>query len=109
MPTNNPTQSPNYGAITGRVFYDGNGNGSWDSTESAFNYGVIVTLHEGSCGNPAIDSSSDNSFTFTNLPAGSYCVKAVADGYINTTPTEVNVTITPGGSIYIEFGFFYFG
>ncbi|MBG0784946.1 MAG: hypothetical protein H0S79_07565 [Anaerolineaceae bacterium] len=109
MPTNNPTQSPNYGAITGRVFYDGNGNGSWDSTESAFNYGVIVTLHEGSCGNSAIGSSSGNSFTFTNLPAGPYCVKAVADGYINTTPTEVNVTITPGGSIYIEFGFFYFG
>ncbi len=108
-PTLAPT-TPAVGTITGSVFYDDNRNGSRDSGESAFTYGITITLHADSCSNPAISTTSDYNFAFSDLAAGSYCVKATNDGgSISTTPTQFNVVVTPGGAIYVEFGFFVLG
>lgn len=109
-----PTTEPGgggTGTITGNVFYDGNANNTWDGSESLFAYGVTITLHANSCSNPAIASSSGNSFTFGNLAPGTYCVQAAAPGYSKSPglPNPTTVTITAGGSRYILFGFFYFG
>ncbi len=103
MPTLTPTAAP--GTINGYVFYDNNRNGTWDSGEPAFPDDVTVTLHANSCSSPSINSISNNSFSFSNLSAGSYCVKATS-AFSATTPTEVNVTVSPGGAYYVEFGIY---
>jgi hypothetical protein len=104
-PTMTPTVAP--GSITGIVFYDSNTDGAYNGTDYLFPNDVTVTLHNASCSNAAISSTTNNSFAFNNLAAGSYCVKAVpSGGFLSSTPTEYNLTVSPGGSNYVEFGFF---
>lgn len=104
-PTLTPTAAP--GAITGIVFYDGNADGSFNGSDYLFSYGVTVTLHNSSCSNPAIHSTTNNNFAFNDLTAGAYCIKAApSGGFLSSTPTEYNVTVSPSGSNYVEFGFF---
>lgn len=108
-----PTPSPTIeiGTIGGNVIYDGNANNAWDESESLFSYGVTVTIHKDSCSNPAVGSTTNPSFTFSNLVPGTYCVKAAAPGFFGSAglPNPTTVIIGPGETIYILFGFYIFG
>jgi hypothetical protein len=90
------------------VIYDGNTNSVWDDSELLFSYGVTVTIHMDSCANPEISSTTNPSFTFSNLAPGTYCVKAAAPGFFNSggLPNPTTVTVGPGETKSVLFGFY---
>lgn len=107
-PTVTPTEAPR-GDIHGVSFHDIDNNGARDSGEPLTTDMDDVTfrLHAGACSSSILASSTSNPFTFSNLLAGSYCVSLVTS-YPNpdlSTPSQISVTLPPGGSEYVEFGF----
>lgn len=73
-----PTPTPAPGSISGIVYLDGNHNGQLDPTDGWIS-GSILELIPGGCGGTVSQttesSSVDGSYSFTNLPPGSYCVR----------------------------------
>ena len=106
--TPTPTTPPNPGRITGSIFGDYNGNGRRDSDDIPFcGGGVVITLSGGPCGSGGFAmnlpvSSGSCTFSANNLTAGQYCVHGTGVEY--TTPTDLNVTVTAGGTASVEFG-----
>ena len=98
-----PTPEP--GTISGVVFRDINGNASRDSGEPLWAYSSTVTLYSGSsCSGTAINSTTEKTFSFTGLAAGTYCVKITAPDAAFTTATTQPKTVGQGESKYVEFG-----
>ena len=103
-PTPVPTQEP-LGDINGVAFDDNNNNGVRNEGEPLTIYRVTISLHSESCSNPALQTTTAKSFDFPNLVAGCYCLKIVGGGTM-TTPSSYSISLTPGASVYREFGFY---
>jgi len=103
---------PATGSISGVVFQDNNYNGNQQVGEAGKS-GVTVHLGQGACassGYQSIVSSGSGSFSFTNLPAGTYCLSVsiplVCDTYSSpTTSTQYTINLGPGGSVSKLFGY----
>ncbi|NNE00345.1 MAG: hypothetical protein HKN47_23750, partial [Pirellulaceae bacterium] len=72
-----------FGAITGTVFHDVNGNGTMEAGEPGLS-GVTVSLSGPSTGTTTTDGSGD--YRFDNLAAGSYTVNQVPPPPAGFTP-----------------------
>src|SRR5204863_4788486 len=81
--------------ITGTVFVDDNLNGTQDVGEN-FGSGVTVTL-TGPV-STTTTTTSTGSYTFTNLPAGTYTVTV---GLTTSGVTTYTVVVTAGGTFVI--------
>ena len=95
------------GSIYGVAFDDSNNNGVRDTGEPLSIYNVTVSLHPNACSNPSIRSASGTnlSFGFGTLTSGTYCVQITGGGSM-TTPSSYTFDLSPGGSQYVEFGFY---
>jgi len=92
------------GSLIGSAFDDWDNDGTRDSDEPDTVYDVTITVHNETCANPAIGSSTDKFFNFSGLGPGMICVQITQPGPM-TTPSQYTVEITPGGSAYVDFGF----
>ncbi len=87
---------PSTGSISGVLFNDNNKNGLFDSGD----VGVARTVFIDANGNKTLDSgetsktsNADGSYTFSNLPAGSYKIRRVfPTGYsMSSAPIDLNL------------------
>jgi len=110
-PTLTPTPEP--AAIGGSVFRDDPPtNGTRQITEFGI-FSQTVTLGAGACNSSGFATDFTDSggyFSFSNLPAGTYCVTSLVatnncGGWWPTTPTQVTITLPPGGIDYFHFGY----
>jgi hypothetical protein len=99
-----PTPTPQPGRIHGIVWRDNNSNGVMDPGETGLS-GTAVLLGEGACltaGFAGTSTASDGSFSFEEIPAGTYCVGVVlpsgCGGFTATTAHPRTITIDPGES-----------
>jgi len=103
---------PQNASISGQVWNDANGNGSFQSGESPL-AAQTVKLGIGSCNSSGLDSMDTNfggGYSFKGLTAGTYCVsveRAEKCGDVSsaTTPKQVTVVLTPSQTITVSFGF----
>ena len=102
------TETPQPGTINGVAFDDFNNNGSRNAGETLTVYTVTVTVHLESCANPSIATANTNSFTFSGLDEGTYCVKITPSGSM-TTPSSYTFVLPAGGTQYVEFGYYVIG
>ena len=111
--TPTPTATPDTsGTIGGYVWKDINEDGYKQGGE-AWHSGVSVYLGQGACSSTGYRtalSAFDGSFSFANLPAGTYCVSVniplVCDTYSSpTTATQFTVALAAGQSLNFAFGF----
>ena len=103
-PTERPTSAPIPGTITGVAFDDYNNNSARDAGEPETVYSVTITIHQDSCSNPPINSTTAKTFSFSGLTPGAYCVKISGGGPLNNANPQ-NVNISSGGTAYILFAF----
>ena len=89
------------GSITGITFNDADGNGTQTAGELGVS-GVTVFLDTNNdgilgAGETSVFTGANGSFTFPNLPAGTYNVREVVPSFTQpTTPNPVPVTLTAG-------------
>ena len=74
-----PTPTPAPGSIRGYVYIDGNHNDQRGNPADGHISGANLFLKEGSCPGTATfattsSSSADGSYSFSNVPAGNYCL-----------------------------------
>lgn len=105
-----PTPIP-LGSISGGVFNDYGTLGIKDPGDPGFS-GVTVNLGQGACdsaGYATTSTSGDGSYTFSDLPAGTYCVSvdaAIWCTWIETTPEKQTIILSPGQHLSISwFGY----
>jgi hypothetical protein len=111
-PTFTPTATPEPARVSGYVFYDTNLNGSRNAGEPGYS-GWTVRIGAGACSSTGYgtDSTSSSGFySFTNLPAGTYCISVVYNSscgaYLPTSPTSRTITLSPGQNLtWVNFGF----
>ena len=105
------------GSIGDVVFNDTNANGVKDLGEGGIG-GVLVRLYNGSCpaaGSPIATrvTSPTGAYSFTSLPAGTYCVDVVDStvpaGYVHTTANDpMTVALANGQNfLFADFGYYY--
>jgi len=97
-----PTPTPLPGSISGGVFDDQNNNGARNGGEPGIS-NITVRLGTGACGSTGMattTSASNGSFSFDNLPPGTYCVSIhiipTCGEWIATTTQQRTVTLSPG-------------
>jgi hypothetical protein len=89
------------GSISGRVFNDGNKDGTYDSGESLLSARKIYIDSNNNnkldSGEKSVYSNSSGVYTFTGLAAGNYIVRrsGLPSGYYITTPL-INVSLSGG-------------
>jgi hypothetical protein len=100
------------GAISGLVWKDTNLDGVRQGGEPGY-AGVTVRLGQGACSSTGFMtavSAANGSFSFPNLPAGSYCISVniapvCGDYTAAATPTEYTINLAAGGSESRQFGY----
>jgi hypothetical protein len=101
------------GSVSGTFFYDSNGNGTWDSNEKISPLWLVYidANNDGKydSGDTEIRADSNGRFTFGNLAAGTYHVRAEkAAGWTETSPANgaaVTVTVAAGQAVSnVNFG-----
>lgn len=110
---NSPTLqiSAQTGSISGVAYDDINNNGIRDTSEPLTIYAgsldapITISLHQDSCSGPVLASTGEATFNFSGLVAGDYCV-TISGGSTMTTPSAFSFYLPPGGSQYLEFGFY---
>ena len=108
-----PTPGEERGTISGIAFddtgvagdLDSDNNGEYEAGEPLTVYSVTIYLHQNSCSAAIYRTTSSKSFSFTGLPAGTYCVRISPSGSM-TTPSSYIVNLPAGGSRYVEFGYY---
>ncbi len=104
--------APPGGQISGQVFNDLNGNGAKESGEPSLpNWTVFLdTNNSGTldAGEPSASTDSNGTYTFANLPAGTYRARAVVPtGWMLTTANAADIAISSGSNVTgIYFGNF---
>lgn len=93
------------GAVTGSVFNDTNGNGIQDPGENGIGGVTVELVDENGNVVETETTSGDGSYGFIDVTAGDYTVREVdPDGYISTSPNEVELTVDAGSSNTANFG-----
>ena len=95
--------------ISGLVFNDTDNNGNFTVGQDNNYTGATVILFNSSNGMPlrANVTNSAGNYTFGSLPNGNYTVfLSLPTGYINTTPTSINVTINGSSLVNNNFGIY---
>ncbi len=109
VPTHTPTPTDiPPGSITAVAFDDGNNDGDRDPGEPLTIYDITIRLRLGNCSSTVLTTTNSKEYTFSGVTPGTYCVQIVGGGTM-TTPSQYTVTVPPGGSIYVEFGFYVIG
>jgi Zn-dependent metalloprotease len=110
-PTSTQTQVQLF-SIAGVVWNDSNGNAKREGSEIGLP-NVGVEIRQGSCKGLTVGSlitEANGGYKFSNLAAGSYCVRVSippGSGWTATTPIDVIIKIGP--TIQVDFGYVYFG
>ena len=106
-------------SVSGTIWYDSNNNGIIDSGESGI-AGVTIALLQGSTTIATTAAASDGTYSFSDLPSGTYIVKitdnaGVLSGYIGTYEKtegttgpfngQETVDLTSGNQTGINFGY----
>jgi hypothetical protein len=88
-------QAPPLGAISGFAYWDQNGDGMKNGSEPGID-NVLISLSGPLSGNTT--TQIDGSYSFAELPAGTYSVSAppTAAGKTLTTPSPLTVELDPG-------------
>lgn len=115
-PTPTPTLTPTIvpGLIGGIVYRDGNGDLVHQPGEVGIG-GVGVRIRQGSCGSPgaevaSVTTGSNGQYSVTGLAPGTYCVDVPSDPTSWTSKSNpTTVTLSPGGTAYANFGYFWLG
>ncbi len=104
-PTATPTPTPAPGRIFGTVFTDLNASGTQDPGELGIG-GVTVSLYDhNGVFVASVLTAFDGTYRFSNLTADTYSVvETDPAGYVSTTPNNVSVPVTSGGSFEVDFG-----
>jgi cyclophilin family peptidyl-prolyl cis-trans isomerase len=89
------------GSLTARAFYDANANGIFDAGDTAFST-VPVTL-SGPAGFTAT-TGANGTFTFTELPAGTYKVSFNVPGYTGSGVVS-NIKVGEGQNVSVNVPF----
>ena len=81
------------GSISGTFFYDGNANGVWDAGEAPSpSWGVYIDANDDGIydsGDKEIIANAHGQYTFSNLSAGTYVIRATtASGWKQTYPAN---------------------
>ncbi len=96
-----------FGTIHGYKFHDYDRDGEWDDSEPALN-GITIKLYQGDALIDEMvtgDGVAVGYYQFTDLPAGDYTVMEVKpNGYVNTTPISVPVTVSANSTERVDFG-----
>jgi hypothetical protein len=93
-----PTSAQTQSIIYGYVFLDANSNGI--DKEDAILLGVPVTLDS----EQQFLTDSFGSYMFLNVSTGSHTVEVIVpEGYVATTPIEVNINVTTENSYEFDF------
>jgi hypothetical protein len=109
-----PTPTPKPGSISGGVFHDYDLSGSRDGGEPGLG-GFTIKLGAGACGSTgyaSTDTAGNGSYSFNNIPAGTYCVSVVnpgggCSGWTLSTATQFTVHLDPGENLAVTwFGFY---
>ncbi len=115
-PTPTPTLTPTVvpGMIGGIVYRDGNGDLVHQPGEVGIG-GAGVRIRQGSCSSPgaevaSVTTGSNGQYSVGGLAPGTYCVDVPSDPTTWTSKTNpTTLTISPGGTAYANFGYFYLG
>ena len=107
-----PTPEEERGTISGIAFddtgvsgdLDSDNNGEYEAGEPLTIYSVTIYLHQNSCSAAIYRTTSSKSFSFTGLPAGTYCVRISPSGAMTTSSSYI-VNLPAGGSRFVEFGY----
>ncbi len=104
-----PTATIALGEIGGSVCLDANFSGSCNPGERW--PGITVNLGSGACPSSGAGSTITNSvgvFNFTNLSAGTYCVKpqvTLGCSHIAIFPAQRTVNLSAGEEVFLTFGY----
>ncbi|MBG0787150.1 MAG: hypothetical protein H0S79_18805 [Anaerolineaceae bacterium] len=104
-PTAEPTSAPAPVTISGVAYDDNNNDGDRDPGEPTTIYSILVYLYPNAACSGSIRVTGAKTFSWSGLPAGTYCVKITGGGSM-TTPSQYVFTLSPGQSRYVEFGFY---
>jgi uncharacterized repeat protein (TIGR01451 family) len=93
------------GSVYGTVFHDLDGDKTQDTNEPGIS-NVTVTLYDNNGDLFATTTTADDgSYTFHQVPVGSYTVTETdPEGYNSTTPNTVSVDVPDNGSDQADFG-----
>ena len=87
------------GSVLGTVFNDLNGNGTQDAGENGTS-GLLIELN-----GQYVHSTSDGSYEFTNVAAGSYTVNSTTPAdFASTTGISSDITLTGSNGASANFG-----
>lgn len=109
-----PTEPPEPGTVTGRVYLDENADAECDICDCDFYLeDIIIQIYEGNCGgtpHQTISTDEEGIFTFSDIQPGDYCVspkvKTICEGYKPTTPIQQKVSLPAGETVEVPwFGF----
>jgi hypothetical protein len=101
-----PTPTPEPGSISGGVWEDLSNDGTKDPGEPGFG-GATVRLGSGACPSTGLQSTTTNSsgnYSFSGVPAGTYCVSVDEDEackWIHTTAERHTVTVNSGANTVV--------
>jgi hypothetical protein len=92
------------GEVHGTVFNDLDGDGVQGPGELGLS-GVTVALRQGGGVVSTTTTGGDGAYSFPNVAPGAYIVRETDPaGYVSTTPNDVSVSVSPGGSAVANFG-----
>ena len=97
----------NTGTIEGVIYLDNSLDGTHQSGESLIGKTTVVQLVDMFGNVLSTITTTDGHYSFTDVPAGNYQVVAWngPSGYMPTSPSVVDVTVTAGDTTQADFGF----
>jgi LPXTG-site transpeptidase (sortase) family protein len=94
------------GTISGVIYIDANTDGMYQTGETLITQSIAIQLLDAEGNVVATTFTLNGSYSFTNVPAGSYTVVKFTNpsGYLPTSPDDVPVSVTAGETSEANFG-----